>query len=90
MSELGKRLSEKLKATRTSPRSFAEAVGCHYSTVYSIIKKPEREPHNLMLEALESGVTRLDELHISGVLPFPANLSLSEKTSELVKLFQNK
>lgn len=84
---LGKRVEGAMTTAGIKARSFAALVGCHYTTIYDLVKNPDVIPLRIMqerifeaLEFLEYGIRtkRLPLDHIKGV---------TAKTKELERLF---
>ena len=83
---LNDRVATTLRTAGLSARSFAELVGCHYTTVYRVIRSDDDTMHGTVRAAIERVLTRLEELVDLGYLPFNAKMSREEQTASLQRL----
>jgi hypothetical protein len=80
-------MADGLRTARVSPRSFAKVVGCHYTTIYRLIKARDPNPYQMTEAALEKNVSKLEELIAEGKLPFDLGMTKKQKAESLQSLF---
>jgi hypothetical protein len=84
---LSERTATGLRTARLSPRSFAAIVGCHWTTIYRVIRQEEPNLQALTGIALEKKVARLEELIEAAKLPFDHKMPRKQAAEELQRLF---
>ena len=84
---ISERLANGLRSANLGGRSFAKVVGCHFTTIYRIIRETEPNLHGITEEVLERKIARLEELVASGQLPFDLGMTRKQKAEALQSLF---
>lgn len=87
MDTLSDRVAANLRTARLSPRSFAKVVGCHFATIYRVIRDGDENMHGITRAAVEAKVEKLEELIETGFLPFDRGLTKQQTEDTLQQLF---
>lgn len=85
---LGSRVEQAMEAAGIKARSFAALVGCHYTTIYDLVKSPEVIPLRIMQEHIYEALDFLDAATRAGLLPMKHVKGVQAKTRELQNMFQ--
>lgn len=85
---LGNRVEKAMDAAGIKARSFAALVGCHYTTIYDLVKNPEVIPLRIMQERIFEALDFLDDGVRNKRLPLDHIKGVSAKTKELERMFQ--
>lgn len=90
MESISEQLKNVLAAAGVKPRSAAILVGCHFTTIYNIIRSPETIPVRVMQERIYDVIEFLNQEVKSGRLPDNSKKSNKEKTRELKDRFDSR
>jgi hypothetical protein len=86
---LGSRVEKAMQAAGIKARSFAALVGCHYTTIYDLVKNPEVIPLRIMQERILDALDFLDDAVRNNRLPInDPKKGVAEKTKDLERMFQ--
>lgn len=84
---LGSRVDEAMTNAGIKARSFAALVGCHYTTIYDLVKNPDVIPLRIMQERIFEALDFLEYGIRNKRLPLDHIKGVSAKTKELERLF---
>jgi len=87
METLSNRMESTMQAAGIKARSFAALVGCHYTTIYDIVKRPEVIPLRIMQERIYDVLEFLEDHTRSKRLPLRNVKGVNAKTRELERLY---
>lgn len=86
---IGKRVENAMKGAGIKARTFAALVGCHYTTIYDLVKNPEVIPLRVMQERIYDAVEFLEDAILTKQLPLAEeNKSAVEKTDQICDMFR--
>lgn len=76
-----------MDAAGIKARSFAALVGCHYTTIYDLVKNPEVIPLRIMQERIFEALEFVEYAVRAGVLPINGVKGITAKTRELQRMY---
>lgn len=90
MSTLGDKVEEAMSRAGIKARTFAALVGCHYTTIYDLLKDRDTVvPLRIVQDQIYDVLDFLSEAADSGRVPLVNTLTVSEKTQELETMYSS-
>lgn len=87
---LGDQIETAMASAGIKPRTFAALVGCHYSTIYEILKNRETVvPLRLVQERVFAVLDFISASVQGNLLPLKGKISLDEKTRQLEAMYKS-
>lgn len=87
---LGDKVEKGMQSAGVKARTFAALVGCHYSTIYDLLKNRESVvPLRLIQEKIYDVLDFIDASVQAETLPLDNKLTLSKKTTEIERLYKS-
>lgn len=88
---LGDQVEKAMQSAGIKPRTFAALVGCHFATIYDLLREREKViPIRLTQEKIYDVIDFIDSAVKAGSLPLPEKkLTLSQKTRQIKELFKS-
>ncbi len=86
---IGERIAIAMHAAGIKSRSFATLVGCHYTTIYSLIGKKSFIPVPVMQDKIHDVADFLEDAVKRGTLPLPPDTATTTRTILLASMYQS-
>lgn len=78
-----------MHSTGIKARTFALLVGCHYTTIYDLLKKDDLVPLPVMQENIYNVLDFLEHAVANSTLPLNGIASTAEKNTETKRLYES-
>lgn len=88
MNTLGEQVETLMQSAGIKARTFATLVGCHYTTIYDLLKRRDViVPLPIVQESIYDVLEFLADAVNTDKLPITANITVEQKTSAIVQLY---
>lgn len=87
MSQLSERVEAAMQRTGIKARTFAALVGCHYTTIYDLLRDPEVVPLRVIQENMYDALDFLESALDKKALPLADKGTVAQKTIEIEQMF---
>lgn len=85
--KLADRVSAAMEGAGIKARTFAALVGCHYTTIYDLVREDTQVPLPVMQQRIYDVLDFLEKAVKDGVLPLPADKSAAQRNKDIEALF---
>jgi len=89
MISLAERVRHAMEGAGIKARTFAVLVGCHFTTIYDLLKNPETVPLRIVQENIYDALDFLEDAIQVGILPINEKLTVAQKTQKIEQLFKS-
>jgi hypothetical protein len=90
MQTLGDRVEAAMERAGIKARTFALLVGCHYTTIYELLRNRDKQvPIQIVQERVFSVLDFLSDAEKSGAIPLEKNLTVAQKTNKLKSMYDS-
>lgn len=87
---LGDKVDSAMKGAGIKARTFAALVGCHFTTIYDLLKyRNEYTPIGIVQESIYDVLEFLADCSRRKLIPLANDLSVSAKTDQLLRMYSD-
>lgn len=86
--KLAERVQAAMEGAGIKARTFAALVGCHYTTIYDLLRKDTLVPLPIMQQRIYDVLEFIELAIKDGDLPLDSSLSVAQRNKEIKQLFE--